>query len=197
MRKAHQVLDVSVDILLHAWCSSCYPATERAELHGVRLMSRTVAALIKLLKNKMSHAFVQPENKPHGWKLTLQGSDRGLSTSYPPNTTLVRKIKTQQKHPVWVKPGLVLSQWFPGRQFNLEPSAPSKWPQCSDRLGLWCSSRTPSHQILATTEFFWISWMCHLLLTAASLTNLSPTALCSGLPLSVKCTQVPSGNPFV
>lgn len=72
--------------------------------------------------------------------------------------------------------------------YNSEPSAPSKWPKCIDRLSLRCGSRTPSHQILASTKYFWISSMCHLLVMAASLSNLSPTALCSGLLLPAKST---------
>lgn len=43
-----QVLDVAVNVLFHARRSGCDPASQGAELHGVGLVTRAVAALVQL-----------------------------------------------------------------------------------------------------------------------------------------------------
>ncbi len=47
-RETYQVLNVAIDVFLHAWRPCGHPATQRTELHGVRFVARTVTMLIQL-----------------------------------------------------------------------------------------------------------------------------------------------------
>lgn len=48
----HQILDVAIDVLLHAGCPGCHPSPQRAELHGVGLVACAVASLVQLAEGK-------------------------------------------------------------------------------------------------------------------------------------------------
>lgn len=50
--ETYQILNVAVDVFLHAWRPRGHPAAQRTELHRVRLVARTVTTLIQLKSHK-------------------------------------------------------------------------------------------------------------------------------------------------
>lgn len=84
----------------------------------------------------------------------------------------------------WVRPGFITT--LPWKAvYNADPSAPSKWPSLNAELA---SALDAAHAFLyikrpLLLHFSELAWWCHLLMTAASLSNLSPSALCSRLTL--------------
>ena len=64
----YQVLNVSVDIFLHARSSSCDPSTKRAELHGIWFVPRTVALLSQL---QIKTHTLEPQFYGHSFERSL------------------------------------------------------------------------------------------------------------------------------
>ncbi len=64
-RETYQVLNVSIDVFLHAWRPCGHPAAQRTELHGIRLVARTVTTLIQLESHRKNTK--NPQQKCTKW----------------------------------------------------------------------------------------------------------------------------------
>lgn len=100
-RATDQVLDVAVNVLLHARRSGGHPAPQRAELHGVGLVTRAVTALVQLWgggvggggqrgrgKQEIHYAVISIQGWTKKWRLKIQNKyalstkrERGVSSN--------------------------------------------------------------------------------------------------------------------